>query len=802
MSFTSRIHDAFVQNNISMAIMILIEEKSSVSLIDRLDEVVIKELHKNEHKNVSLLLQAIEHLFGKDKDTIQKLVQHGLVVKMLNWFEMASEYVKEHHKPPRDAMKLIEIFYEVTMSLCQMTIAGSSKILDIFLLRFGAVVLDCEVPFCLRLEAIRTINSMLDSSPKETRKKLCQSDDHTGLLEDLAKALTDIGDYEMQVAISEALCRMTPRKLREHFAGKWFSFRSFASAFTSIRDKDFETDCRTFLNELNSYFGNSRRVFSFPCIQAFLDSAELFKPEDECLKEFWVDFNIGTSTISFFVNDPQNTLWELIHLPKDVVSMYELQECDDQKIVVFHMSTPISHGEITGKIVKIIFSLEHNIQTALTRVFAEKPQPASASKDTLQSGDAVTTIEGPQHEQTVKLQKFSSPPAGETKGIHQLPLLLSGPSRYSISKVKGTPVQDIFDFKDHSDTEVERAKTVLFSQTTSSNGSTKSLPDNVGRTPVKKKIRVHSDEWFLRKVTPHADYSRRKPRPKGKLRVLPLSSPSSNEEQFFKYSTPKQRLQVASKDGQSRVKLRRSLNKEFSLLKETTADSGFQNMTVSETSLQEEQLNLIEEEHCLDKETPLPPRTEALGSSELPRQPTFQPTRLFLSSPLEDAAERITEVLMEDESEEELGAGVRAAFNGFKTQLRAHFSSRYKKIEARSLQSLTDCQRNVTSLLGTVHNQRLVHLEQFQNSVVQQLECLEKDCLSLKTIEKETVNFWQSESVTVRAFCDKQQKRLDTLLIPCEGSEASVSQSARSEAKVTVPLQPVSPEGQSSKVAL
>jgi len=55
---------------------------------------------------------------------------------------------------------------------------------------------------------------------------------------------------------------------------------------------------------------------------------------------------------------------------------------------------------------------------------------------------------------------------------------------------------------------------------------------------------------------------------------------------------------VASKDGQSQVKLRRSLNKEFSLLKETTFFfffQGFQNMTVSETSLQEEQLNLIEE---------------------------------------------------------------------------------------------------------------------------------------------------------------------------------------------------------------
>ncbi|XP_057179397.1 synaptonemal complex protein 2-like [Triplophysa rosa] len=194
---------------------------------------------------------------------------------MLNWFERVSEHLKEQQKPTKIAIKLIEVFYEVSMSLCQMTSAGSYKILDVFLLRFGAVVLDHEAPFSLRLEAIRTINSMLDSSPKDIRKRLCQSDDNIGLLEDLAKALIDIGDYEMQVAISEALCRMTPKKLREDFAGKWFSFRSFASAFTSIHDKDFETDCRTFLNELNSYFENSRRVFSFPCIRVFLDSTEV-----------------------------------------------------------------------------------------------------------------------------------------------------------------------------------------------------------------------------------------------------------------------------------------------------------------------------------------------------------------------------------------------------------------------------------------------------------------------------------------------------------------------------------------------
>lgn len=37
-------------------------------------------------------------------------------------------------------------------------------------------------------------------------------------------------------------------------------------------------------------------------------------------------------------------------------------------------------------------------------------------------------------------------------------------------------------------------------------------------------------------------------------------------------------------------------------------------------------------------------------------------------------SERVTEAFADEESEEELGAGVRAAFNSFKTQLRAHFT--------------------------------------------------------------------------------------------------------------------------------
>ncbi|KAA0705004.1 Synaptonemal complex protein 2-like [Triplophysa tibetana] len=491
--------------------MTVIEEKSCVTLADRLDEVVTTELRRNGHKNVALILRALEHVIIKDEECIHKLVNHGLVVKMLNWFERVSEHLKEQQKPTKIAIKLIEVFYEVSMSLCQMTSAGSYKILDVFLLRFGAVVLDHEAPFSLRLEAIRTINSMLDSSPKDIRKRLCQSDDHIGLL-----------------------------------------------------------------------------VFSFPCIRVFLDSTELFKPDDEFLTQFWVDFNIGTSTISFFVNDPQNTLWELIHLCKDAISTYTLQERDEQEILTVNMMNPISNGKITGQKVEIIFSSDPNIQTALTRVFEEKLQPA--------------------------------------------------PKRMRM---------------------------------------------------------MDSSEEFIRRDTPQIDYSRKRSRSKGKLR-------------------------------------------------EPYGD------------LKRDQL--------------------------LPR---LKPKRLFKSMSLEDAAERVTKVL-EDESEEELGAGVRAAFNSFKTQLKAHFSSRYKRIEARSMQSLTDCQRNVTTLLGTVHSQRLLHLDHFQNSVVQQLECLEQDCLSLKAIEKETSNFWQSESNTVRAFCDRQQKRLVSLTVPQESAVASYGRSENQEAKVSL----------------
>ncbi|KAM7404534.1 hypothetical protein PAMP_011876 [Pampus punctatissimus] len=107
-------------------------------------------------------------------------------------------------------------------------------------------------------------------------------------------------DYDLQVALMEALCRMATPDQRKELADRWFNMQHVASAFVKIRDSEFETDCRKFLNLVNGMQGDRRRVYSYPCLEAYLDKHELLMPTDEKLEEFWIDFNLGSHSISFY----------------------------------------------------------------------------------------------------------------------------------------------------------------------------------------------------------------------------------------------------------------------------------------------------------------------------------------------------------------------------------------------------------------------------------------------------------------------------------------------------------------------
>ncbi|XP_063063273.1 synaptonemal complex protein 2-like isoform X2 [Engraulis encrasicolus] len=720
MDFEDNITEAFAKSHVQTIVDAFGKEKCLKSFADRVDNIVNKELDKAQFKNVLLVVKAIERVMQQDQECFHTLVQQGVVIMMVAWYERTLEHFRAEQSA--DSLALLEAFFDTAVNLSHSVAEGKTSTRTLLILRFGALVMDETVSYKIRLDAIQTINSMLNGISKEDKRDIYLSPSLSQILEKFVDAMLKGGDYEFQVALTESLYRMTIKRTREEVTRKWFSSPSLASSFMAIKFVDFETDCRIFLNEVNKSFGDNRGVFTFPCSRAYLDTTELFKPNDDNLKEFWIDFNVGSSCITFSVHDPENTLWGSVCLLKTVLDFYELSLLNDQNVLTVSTNRPVlPYGKLSGYVVQLFFSACHDIAPALHKVFGETPsqsQPSCAANSTI----------------------ADTPPRPESSSVLITPNGIPSPEPPKpLPRSKKTIVSP--------PAVAQKAKNECVS-----------WDEAVGSSTAPKEL--DSSNMSV----PSRNYTRKKP----KVKVLPLSSPSSGEEKTAKAS----RKHVPPPTPQLSPVNHMTPTKDTTMLELT--DSGFleppefegimsssphQNFTEKNVSLGQESFQLGKRPHEGPESSGTNRRKQPVGSLQL--------GNLFPTQPLEGATDAVMAEGQEPDADL-LGADVMATFQSFKTQLLDHVAAKYQRIETTSLQSLSDCQNQVTTLLRNVHAQRLQLLERFEQVVEEQLVRLEQDCRSLRNIEQETMTFWRTEYQAVRSFCERQQNRLGSLTI-CNG---------------------------------
>ncbi|XP_071340298.1 synaptonemal complex protein 2-like isoform X2 [Trachinotus anak] len=706
--------DCLQRGDSSHLVSVLQYEGLTNTTLTALDQLVTKSLCGSGFSRVLVVLKSLESL-SENRDDLQTLLDHGLTAKVVLWFEAVRDLLtSDLNKSSGPLLSLTEEFYDYflvrsmlgnevllfyscschlsTAQVRARTVFSQSRLtiqpvqllgqaslpvsqLSVVLLHLAQFSLEPEIHFPLRLEAIRTFNSILESLNREQRRLIQNDQNQNQLLSQVAGAVLTVGDYELQVSLSEALCRLTPRRDRQQRANQWFSSHDISNAFCDIRDGDFEVDCRRFLNFVNRYYGNQRRVYTLPCLRAFLDSTQLFRPKDDKLDEFWIDFNISSGCVSFFIDDPQGFLWGSIHLLREDVAHYSLQVKHDgctgaEMVLSIRLNNPIMHHNNRGQTVELSFNCEHQreLEEAAERVFMrEKSSPRV--KDT---GDTVQT-----------------PPSANT--------------------------QD-------------------------------------GRS-----------------------YGRKKPQVKGQLKILPLSSPSSEDDSSVTKTPGRSRAESLFDDIRHSTPSYNSgvlVGAELEISQEHTEEFGG-----SSSPLQQEVFS-SERKRAADSGY-LSSHTEGTSAHKrkVEPQPEGEESNLAVTEYSPEGAEEGlickgagscvkaegSMDKLEVEPESDLTSGITAAFKTFKTQLEERFTGCWQKVENEVLLSLKECQQHVSTLLTAVHQHRLLLLQRFENSITDQLNRLDENSTNLNLINTQILSFFQSEILRLGSFCDEHLQRLKCL---------------------------------------
>ncbi|XP_054465353.1 synaptonemal complex protein 2 [Anoplopoma fimbria] len=380
--------DVFLQRNTYEGAPI----KCSIQFLTKLDKLVSRSLDQKDSKSASLGLAVLckcgKHLkLPGGCQVLSGLIAQGLLEKMVQWFRKCRQlWIQCGQQWDETLFNLSEDFFDALMVVHEACKEGMFKITESFLYPIGQLAVDPRIYILIQKEAIRKFNLILDKIPVELKKerKILTSQEASDIMMKLAGQILKGGDYDLQTALMEALCRMATPEQRMELADRWFSMEHVASALVKIRDSEFETDCRKFLNLVNGMQGDRRRVYSYPCLEVFLDKHELLMPADEKLEEFWIDFNLDSHSISFYFSlsdgEAQEGQWETICINDSEVQSYTVTEEGKSKVLQLLLSEVVVVGEIEGSSLTIHFSSSLDILQAVRTVYGHSKNKGFVGK--------------------------------------------------------------------------------------------------------------------------------------------------------------------------------------------------------------------------------------------------------------------------------------------------------------------------------------------------------------------------------------------------------------------------------------
>ncbi|XP_040611813.1 synaptonemal complex protein 2-like [Mesocricetus auratus] len=793
-----------------------VPQKYNHLLLHHLDRRINRELDKNEFQNCSLLLKCIQRFCKDDQGQEEPLlIRQGLMAKMVSWFERLTGFlITEDLASDAPLANAMGDLLDTALIISRHSGKGTIQMLDSFILNLGFLVTEGTVTPSIQREALSTLNCILEAAPREERRRLTSAEGMCRLMKELARMILTVGDYSQQVALSEALCRMAVGTLRHELALQWFDDAVLAEAFKEIKNREFETDCRQFLNFLNDRLGDKRRVYSFPCLAAFADDQEMRKPADEKLEEFWIDFNLGSQSVTFYIDYRESALWEPVQLSKEAVVKYYVMESDRMKTLIVYLKEPIIVSKKEAKTIEIHFDRQLGISQASVRALGEVEQtpvltkvspdfkkedgeiPSSHERET-ERAEEPTILPGfvdddddleddDDNRCLITRRSFNvqSEPAVSRRGWEKLQ---THTEESSPEKPKPHDPKQVTSKHKHPSDMQEPSIQAQASKLndTMEDSAFEGDGEQDGRRPFNLRKHYFSEgnedsgssiserSWtrgYKRKSS--RTYSqRRKPRISS-FRVLPLSpirSGRAREEDQVKLTPVWKGISRQSDTTLpkfSDIKLQGSsvlLTPEASTQKiEFRSPHVLGGLSPLEHPEFEENVPQIANRETFMENSSFKHKLENSEHTEIPDGGIAAPKQSRLEdAPGSPALTDISTPSQEDVPETANSCAFKTAFENFTRDLKRKFELKQKEIpfSSEKAKEVPGC---LIRFWNQIYTCRLNKLERFHSSVLQELSDLEMDLQALTCLEEDALEFWEKRSSDLRSSCDQQTLRFNS----------------------------------------